>query len=83
MPMITQYLIHPSAGVLLFRAHQAALSSSGMRASADELSAWEALTVSLVVRVGQAFLSRLMNTLVDCLIPQGCVRWLDRCPYSS
>lgn len=80
MPMITQYLIQPSAGVLLFRAHQAALSSSGMRASADELSAWEALAVSLVVRV---VLSCLMNTLVDCIVPQGCVRWLDRCPYSS
>ena len=78
--MITQYLIQPSAGVLLFRAHQAALSSSGMRASADELSAWEALAVSLVVRV---VLSCLMNTLVDCIVPQGCVRWLDRCPYSS
>ena len=83
MPMITQYLIQPSAGVLLFRAHQAALSSSGMRASADELSAWEALAVSLVVRVGRVFLSYLMNTFVDCIVPQGCVRWLDRCPYSS
>jgi hypothetical protein len=35
----------------LFRAHPTALSSSGMRASADELPAWEALTVALVVRV--------------------------------
>jgi hypothetical protein len=39
------------AGTFLFRAHPTALSSSGMRASADELSAGEALTVTLVVHV--------------------------------
>jgi len=53
----TQRLVRPYAGALLYRAHQAALSSSGMRAAADELSAWEALTVSLVVRVDQIFIS--------------------------
>jgi len=46
MPMILNASFKSYAGALLFRAHQAALSSSGMRAAADELSAWEALTVS-------------------------------------
>jgi hypothetical protein len=54
----TQHPVQLYTGALLFRAHQAALSSSGMRASADELSAWEALTSLLVVRVDQIFLIR-------------------------
>jgi len=64
-------------GTFLFRAHQTALSSSGMRASADELSAWEALTAALVVRTDNLLLF-IRRALLTCVSSQGCVRRLDR-----
>jgi hypothetical protein len=43
-----------------------------MRASADELSAWEALTVTLVVRIDKVFSIHLTNTANLCIITGMC-----------
>lgn len=43
-----------------------------MRASADELSAWEALTVTLVVRIDKVFSIHLTNAADLCIITGMC-----------
>jgi hypothetical protein len=56
-----------------------------MRASADELLAWEALTVTLAVRIDNRISIRLTNTVLMYHIfhRDVCDGWIDACTHLS